>query len=175
MVSAQELKAMRQESGLTQGELAEIVGVSQSYIARMECASLDPKHSVVEKVLDALTSQRIVRCSEVMKSPITVDARSSVASAIKIMRRRGFSQLPVMRGPRLQGLLTERDIIRNLAHDLTSLSAEAIMGSETPPIIDENTSVRVILPLFEHYQAVLIAKKGRLTGIISRTDILKMT
>jgi predicted transcriptional regulator len=175
MVSAQELKAMRQESGLTQAELAESVGVSQSYIARMECSTLDPKHSVVERILDVLTSRRIVRCSEIMKQPVTVDARSSVASAIKIMRRRGFSQLPIMRGPRLQGLLTERDIIRNLSHDLTSLSAEAIMGNESPPIVDEDTQVNVILPLFDHYQAVLVAKKGRLTGIISRTDILRMT
>lgn len=175
MVSAQELKAMRQEAGMTQDELAEKVGVSQSYIARIECSSLDPKHSVVEKILDALTTRRIIRCSEIMKSPITVDARSSVASAIKVMRRRGFSQVPVMRGPRLQGVLTERDIIRNLSHDLTTLSAEAIMGNESPPIIDETTPVEVILPLFEHYQAVLVAKKGRLTGIISRTDVLRMT
>jgi predicted transcriptional regulator len=73
------------------------------------------------------------------------------------------------------GLVTERDIIRNLQHNMNELSVQAVMSPESVPIIDESTPVDVIAPLFQTYQAILIHSQGRIRGIITRSDLLKLT
>ncbi|MFX0107693.1 MAG: CBS domain-containing protein [Candidatus Hodarchaeota archaeon] len=174
-LSPEELKKMREDAGFTQSEIAIEVGVSQSYIARLERGTLDPKLSVVNKIVEVINQRRTTLCSEVMTvDPLTVDARDLVTIAIGIMRDNDYSQLPVVRGTRTVGLLTERDVIRNLNRDLEGLSVQAIMSPEGVPMVDESTPVDAVLPLFQIYQAVLVLSQGRLTGIISRSDLLSL-
>ena len=71
------------------------------------------------------------------------------------------------------GIVTERDIVRNLQHDLDDLSVQAIMSSGGVPTVDETTPVDAIIPLMEIYQAVVVQKQGRVAGIISRSDLLR--
>ncbi|MBK8255076.1 MAG: CBS domain-containing protein [Polyangiaceae bacterium] len=44
------------------------------------------------------------------KSPITVDRRTTLAEALKIMEERGFRHLPVVDGSKLVGLVSEREL-----------------------------------------------------------------
>jgi predicted transcriptional regulator len=106
-------------------------------------------------------------------NPITVNARSPVSEAIALMRKHDFSQIPVQRGNETVGIITERDIIQNLHHNLDEISVEAIMSLDGTPKVDERTPIRVIIPLFDVYQAVVIQKQGRITGIITRHDLLR--
>ncbi|TFF92141.1 CBS domain-containing protein, partial [Candidatus Thorarchaeota archaeon] len=153
-------------------ELAREVGVSQSYIARLETGDLDPKLSIVARIYEVLAGYS-VRCSEIMTpNPVTVDARDSASDVVRIMLQKGFSQVPVVRGRSLVGMVTERDIIRNLNHDLDRLSVQAVMETMAPPQVDEATPISRILHLFDTFQAVLVVSGGRLTGIISRSDLL---
>jgi predicted transcriptional regulator len=106
-------------------------------------------------------------------NPLTIDARDSVSAAVQAMRQRNFSQLPVVRGGRIVGIVTERDIVRNLQHDMDTLSVQAIISSGGVPTVDETTPVDAIIPLLDSYQAVVIQNQGRVTGIISRSDLLR--
>jgi predicted transcriptional regulator len=161
---------------MTQSELAIEVGVSQSYIARFERGSLDPKLSIVNKMIEVLTSRQSKTCSDIMTTdPITIDARDSASVAVGLMQKHNFSQIPVLRGTQMVGLITERDIIRNLQHDMSELSVQAVMSPEGVPMIDESTPVDIITPLFQKYQAILIQSQGRILGIITRSDLLKLT
>jgi len=90
------------------------------------------------------------------------------------MQKNNYSQLPVLRGTQVVGLITEWDIIQNLQHNLHEISVEAIMSPGGALMVDENTSVDVIVPLFENYQAVLVLTQGRIQGIITRSDIFKL-
>ncbi|MFX1485048.1 MAG: CBS domain-containing protein, partial [Promethearchaeota archaeon] len=86
------------------------------------------------------------------------------------------SQLPVLRGTQIIGIITEWDVIQNLRHDLHEISVQAVMspGGGGALLFEENTPVDVIIPLFENYQAVLIHNQGRIQGIITRSDLLKL-
>ncbi|RDE11575.1 MAG: transcriptional regulator [Candidatus Thorarchaeota archaeon] len=174
MMTSGQLTTMRRENGMTQGELAKAVGVSQSYIARIESGTLDPKLSVVNRIVETLSKRKGFTCGDIMTpDPVSVDARDSVSTAIPIMRRRGFSQLPVVRSGRVVGIVTERDIIRHLGRDLTQISVQTIMDPVSPPMFDEKTPLKSILTLFDSFQAVLVQKQGRLTGVVTRADALK--
>ncbi|MCK4483292.1 MAG: CBS domain-containing protein [Candidatus Thorarchaeota archaeon] len=174
MITAENIHRMRRDAGLTQSELAMEVGVSQSYIARIENGTLDPKLSIANKIIQVFNTRSPQRCGDVMTAnPLTIDARKSVSAAVQAMRQRNFSQLPVVQGGRIVGIVTERDIVRNLQHDLDDLSVQAIMSSGGVPTVDETTPVDAIIPLMEIYQAVVVQKQGRVAGIISRSDLLR--
>jgi predicted transcriptional regulator len=177
------LVQLRLEARLTQAELANAVGVSQAYIARIERGTLDPKLSIVSRITDHLTSQIARRryqgrfhdmtCSEVMTpNPKTIDARDPASRAVDIMLEHSYSQIPVLRGNIIVGLLTEYDIIRDLHHDLSQLSVQAVLSPESPPVVSETTRVTDVVPLFETHQAILVQTQGRLSGIITRADLL---
>jgi len=176
MLSIESLVELRHEVGMTQAELAIEVGVSQSYIARFEKDTLDPKLSVVNKIFEVLTNRQSKTCYDIMTiDPLTIDDRDPAAQAVRLMQKHNYSQIPVLRGTKMVGIITERDIIRNLRHDMRELSVQAVMSPEGVPMIDETTPVDVITPLFQKYQAVLIQSQGRIRGIITRSDLLKLT
>ncbi|MGQ4911593.1 MAG: CBS domain-containing protein [Candidatus Thorarchaeota archaeon] len=174
-LSPESLKKLRHEVGMTQTDLALEVGVSQSYIARLERGSLDPKLSVANRIVEVLMSRQSRTVSDIMTpDPITINARSTVSEAVALMQLNGFSQLPVVRGLQVVGIVTERDVIRNLRHDLHEISVQAVLDDEGAPMVTEAASVDSIIPLFETYQAVLVHEQGRLRGIITRSDLLKL-
>ncbi|MHA2078979.1 MAG: CBS domain-containing protein [Candidatus Thorarchaeota archaeon] len=175
ILTTDDLKDLRLRRGRTQTELAAEIGVSQSYIARLERGSLDPKLSLVKKIVEVLTEKTGKVCSDIMTSePLTIDARDVVSTAVTLMQEKSYSQLPVLRGTQMVGIITEWDVIQNLQHDLHEISVQAVMSPSGSLMVDEDTSVDVIIPLFENYQAVLVHNQGRIQGIITRSDLLKL-
>jgi predicted transcriptional regulator len=174
---------LRLEARLTQAELAKEVGVSQAYIARIERGTLDPKLSIVSRITEFLRSSiakrryqgrfRDMTCSEIMAAnPATVDARDPALRAVDLMHQHSFSQIPVLRGNSVMGMITEQDIIKDLHHDLSQMSVQAVMAPVSPPIVSETTPITDIVPLFQIHQAILVQNQGRLSGIITRADLL---
>ena len=45
---------------------------------------------------------------------------------------------------------------------------------EALPTLPEDVAVEVIIPLLQRTQAVLTSKKGRITGIVTNADLLKL-
>ncbi len=173
IVTVDDLKQMRLSAGVSQMELADEVGVSQAFIARMEKGELDPKLSLVRNIIRFLAGVTQKVCSNIMTSDVeTIDARDPVLQAAAIMRAGSFSQLPVLRGTRLVGSISQGDIIRNLNLNLTDMTVEAIMNPEGIPMVNENTPVEAIIPLLQAHQAVIVQKQGRLSGIITSSDLL---
>ncbi|MFW9968428.1 MAG: CBS domain-containing protein [Candidatus Thorarchaeota archaeon] len=178
-----ELIQMRLEARLTQAELAKAVGISQAYIARIERGTLDPKLSIVSRIREHLRSSiakrryqgrfHDMKCSEIMAAnPVTVDARDPASRAVDLMHQYSYSQIPVLRGNSIVGMITEQDIIKDLHHDLSQMSVQAVMAPVSPPIVSETTPITDIVPLFQIHQAILVQNQGRLSGIITRADLL---
>jgi predicted transcriptional regulator len=72
------------------------------------------------------------------------------------------------------GLITEGIILKKVMADpvsIDSLSAEEIM-EEVPPIISASTGLKTLLELLKDSPLVLVAEKGDIKGIISKTDLL---
>src|SRR5436189_5050700 len=115
-----EIPKVRNALGLQQSRLAELAGVSQSIIAKIESGSVDPSYSIVKRLVETLERQSVdtarPRVSEIMSRPvISVSRTQFVRDAVDMMKRRGYSQLPVFDGTRCVGSISEKTILDRAA------------------------------------------------------------
>ncbi|MFU8895316.1 MAG: pyridoxal-phosphate dependent enzyme [Gammaproteobacteria bacterium] len=109
------------------------------------------------------------------RATITVNADDVITTAHNRLRNAGFSQLPVMDGDRLVGVITEDDIIR-LAFGRPALMAEPVkLAMRTRFLkVDKETSVNNLVALLhgDSYAAVTEQDGERFLGLITRSDVL---
>lgn len=173
-----EIKKMRKRLGLTQAELAKLAGVSQSLIAKIESGKIMPNYEKTKRIFDTLESLSRAEdrnATDIMsKRVVSLDEKASVVRAAKLMEKYAFSQLPVIKGGKSIGTITERGIIESMRSgiDLKKAKVKDIM-QESLPIIGPNTKFGTLACLLEHEQALLVSKKGKIIGIITKSDLLK--
>jgi predicted transcriptional regulator len=179
--SPEDLRRYRLELKLTQTELARLAGVSQSLIARIEAGDIDPRLSTFKKILDALRAEeeKEIKAKDIMKSPvISISPKDTVGDAYKLMEKYSISQLPVLENGVQVGSISESKLVKemNIERDLSTVSKKKVeeLMNEGFPIVNGNTNLKVISKLIEINPAVLITEKGKIVGIITKADILKL-
>jgi predicted transcriptional regulator len=172
-VSGGMIKRLRLEAGLTQKRLAELVGVSQAHVAKIECGRVDPRLSTVNRILLVLSNGSRKKARDVMtKGVLSVKPSDTVLRVSLVMLREAVSQVPVMRLGRVVGTITEETLIRNLGSGLASEKVGKVM--DVPMLtLDEDTSLESIRPLLIKHQGVLVSKGKEIVGIITRSNLLK--
>lgn len=174
LVTGSVLRKMRIEAELTQSELAKMAGVSQAHIAKIEGEKVDPRLSTVNRILQVLVGGRGKKCGEIMSSGVILaDPRDKISKVSETMVRDAISQLPVVDGDRVVGMITEEGIVRNLSRSIADETVEKIMGPPLPSV-PEDTDISVIRPLLGANPGVLVTRKGKLVGIITRSDLLEV-
>src|SRR5438132_3453444 len=178
-----EVSRRRKEAGLTQSKLAGIAGVSQSIIAKIESGSVDPSYSIVRKLFSALDSlktesasgeDRVRRAGELMsRGVVWVGKNQLVRDAVTVMRRRGYSQLPVLDGGRSIGSLSEKTVLDRAAHgeNLEELFRRRVGDvMESPlPVVNEDTYVVALYELLLENYAVLSSSSNSVLRTISKS------
>ncbi len=174
----EEIGRMRKKHNLNQKELAEMAGVSQSLIAKIEAGKIEPSFSNAKKIFSALEELREkaeLKAKELMNRKVSfAETGDKVKEIIQIMKKKGISQIPVMALGKVCGLVTEGDILAKIAEHpekINSLKAEEVM-EEVPPIVSVNTGQKTLLELLKNNQIVLVMEKGEIVGIISKSDLL---
>jgi len=174
------IKEMRTKLGLTQHQLAKLAGVSQSLIAKIERGSINPSFDAVKKIYIALENvkaerERSIKAGDIStKEILYVNADDKVQKAIDIMIRYDVSQLPVFERDKPVGSISESTIIRNLNRVVPNRTIVREIMDESFPIVPENTSLSLIKEILMEYQAVLTQRNGKITGIVTKADILKI-
>ncbi len=176
----EDLKKMRLELSLTQHDLATRAGVSQPLIARIESGDVDPRLSTLRKIFNAFDAARKERIEvrNIMHSPVIhTNSDSSIEEAARIMEEHGFSQMPVIDSGVPVGSLSTDQIVRSMTdQDLKKVShllVRNVMGESFPtvsPATDANTVSRIL----EQHPAVLVLEKGKVVGVTTTHDIMKM-
>lgn len=168
-----QLKKLRTDAGLTQRRLAQLVGVSQAHIAKIENGKVDPRLSTVNKILRVLTEGEGRKCKDIMtRNVIFAEPKGRVLEVSEIMMQKAISQLPVVQDGRIIGTVTEESIIKNLHINIADETVEKIMDPPLPSV-PEDTEVNMIRPLLEDHPGVLVVHKGDVVGIVTRSDLLK--
>ena len=67
----------------------------------------------------------------------------------------------------IQRVLKERDIKK-----VQDTAIESVMDPPYP-IVDESTPINIVISILTFYNAVLVSRKGKVIGIITRSDILR--
>ena len=173
VITGPTLKRLRLDAELTQRKLAELVGVSQAHISKIESERVDPRLSTVNKILQILAEGERKNCRDVMtKRVVFVKPSDKIVKVSELMMKHAISQLPVIENKRVIGTVTEESIIRNLSSTIADERVENVMRPPLPSVPEE-TSVNMIKPLLEDHPGVLVIKKGDIVGIITRSDLLK--
>ncbi|MBU1622075.1 MAG: CBS domain-containing protein, partial [Nanoarchaeota archaeon] len=167
----QEIKRMRKNLGINQKDLAAQAGVSQSLIAKIESGKLDPTFTKAKQIFQALEDlqeKEEIKAKEIMnKKVVFVKANDKVKEIIAIMKRKGISQVPVLKNEKVCGLITEGTILKKLVQNpekINYLRAEEIM-EDAPPIVSPKTNLKILLELLKESQLILVAEKGETKGI----------
>lgn len=175
MITGGMIRRMRTEAGISQTELAKLAGISQAHIAKIENERVDPRLSTVNKILFVLSkSKRIVLCKDIMNRHI-VSAKTDtpITRIISLMKSSGISQVPIMRGRVQAGSIRESTLIRNSDRNLRALKAGDMLDKPFPTV-DAEDPVEMLPPLLDFHSAVLVTERGRIRGIITKSDLLEL-
>src|SRR3989344_1426456 len=170
----EEIREIRKKLGMTQSELANRAGVSQSLIAKIESGRIDPTYTKAIKIFAALSElekKEEIKAEQLMTSRIIgVEPDDSIKDAISKMKKSQISQLPVIENHKLLGLVSESNILDAMLNS-KSTSVRGVM-QEAPPIVSKTTSVSVVSSLLKHFPMVAVSEQGRLIGLITKSDLL---
>ena len=170
----EEVKKIRKKLGMTQTELANRAGVSQSLIAKIESARIDPTYTKTKKIFSALSDlekKEEINAGQLMTTKlISINSGSPIKEAIEKMKKSEISQLPVIDNSKLIGLVSESTILDALLKSKATKVREIMQ--ESPPIVSKTTSIQVVSNLLKHYPLVAVSEEGRLVGLITKSDLL---
>ena len=182
--STSEIKKIRKSLDITQAQLAAESGISQSTIAKIEKGTISASYATVVKLFETLDDMRVsgrkdVYASDIAsKDVISIQSNMTVRDASELMKTTGYSQLPVLEGDTPVGSISEREIFELVRNGMTmdELSGKPInkvMG-ESYPVVAENTPMRTVTTMMANFNAVLVSRKGRIVGMITNADLLKL-
>ncbi|MEM2739539.1 MAG: CBS domain-containing protein [Candidatus Bathyarchaeia archaeon] len=174
------IRRLRKRAGLTQKELAERAGVSQSLISRIERGSVDPKLSTLQAVLNVLSGYTNVKnraCDIMNPNVISVRYDETVRDAVDLMRAYDISQLPGERDGRMVGSIHEASLIRMLVfernpREFFEQKVFKVMEKPFLTVSPDTLLEEVMLILSRGEPAVIVEEDGRMVGIITKIDVI---
>ncbi len=179
----EEIKRRRKSMDLTQKQLAQLSGVSQSVIAKIESKKINPSYSIFKRIFDALVfleKKDTQRAKHILSSKVAfITKKDPIKKAVSLMEKFGYSQLPVIDRDKVVGSVTEKLIVDLIASgedpsEFLNKSIETVM-EESFPRISEDTLLPTISALLQDNQAVLVTKREKTIGIITKSDLFKIT
>lgn len=107
---------------------------------------------------------------------IVVSPRDLVSAALAKMNEMGLTQIPVLEDGKPVGSLRENHLLSKVFNERELLEAPVSeLMDKSFPTVDVDDDVNVVSRKLRTSPAVLIEEYGRITGIITRHDLLEMS
>lgn len=182
MFEIDDIVKLRKQMGLTQMELADLSGVSQSLITKMEAKKVEPAYSKVKILIETLQKQerKDSKTAENIASKTVkgIQKKSTLKDAVKKIREKNISQLPVFDGEKIVGSLSEKTILQVLSESGSPNEAFAKKVSDVMdssfPTVDAETPIELLYQTLEFFDAVIVTKQAKTIGIVTRSDLFKI-
>ncbi len=133
------------------------------------------------ETLDAMKqegSKDLTAIDVASRNVVTVQSSESVHRASEILKTTGYSQLPVLSGEVPVGSISERDIFDMLrqGYSMDQMRSTPVVKvmNESFPIVSDSTPITLVTMLMSNSIAVLVAQKGKIIGLITNADMLKL-
>jgi len=101
---------------------------------------------------------------------VDVAPDDSVREAIDVMVKEGYSQLPVVRDGRPQGIISNSDIRRLDPDNAGELPVAEVM-QESITAVEPDATLDEVNGYLNHQDAVMVVEDGQLRGIITEADV----
>jgi predicted transcriptional regulator len=177
--SPKDLKKLRITAHLTQKELAEKAGVSQSLVARIEKGTVDPRLSTLKRIVEAATAKiENLVAKDVMHHPVVmIEAAEPVYKAIKLMRKHGISQIPVIKKTKVIGSIQESTLLEKISFRMErrNMLCEPILNIMDEKFLSVSPSTkldRILAILSQSQPAILVEDDKEIVGIITKIDVI---
>ena len=104
---------------------------------------------------------------------LSVSAEDTLAFAHSRMRLGDVSQLPVLEGSRIVGIVDESDLLLSVAEDPAAFGkpVRSVM-SDRLETVDVSTPFRELLPIFDRGLVAIVVSRGDFLGLVTRYDLL---
>jgi len=178
----EDIARRRRILGMSQKQLGRLAGVSQSLIAKIEAGKIEPSYPKTKAIFDTLEKlqrEKEPQARDLLQAKVVgIQEDEPVSKAAAIMSESGYSQLPVFNGKDVVGSIAENTIMERIVsganpQDLSRMPVSKVM-TEVFPQIDERTPLSLVSALLQYHSAVLVMKRGKVTGIITKADLLKV-
>jgi cystathionine beta-synthase len=104
---------------------------------------------------------------------VTLSPRDTLLLAYRRMRLFDVSQIPVMQGEQVIGIVDESDLVLHLQADPARfqdpVETAMVRNIET---IAPDAPIAALLPIFQRDHVAIVAEHGRFVGLITRIDLL---
>ncbi len=180
--NAQEFRYLRKKAGLTQKQLADQAGLSQSLIARIEKGDIDTKLGTAQKILDVIKKseskkEKSLDIKDYMISPVIYCKSSEpIKRVIALMEETNISQLPVMDAGKPVGSITDTQLVQVLAKKGARSARRKIADIMDKPFpqLEIDSPIDKAVDLLTKRSAVLITNGPHIAGIVTKADVLKL-
>jgi len=159
-------------------EIAAAFGGGGHYTAASAVIKDQMLHECAAK-LDMILGESVKpvkKARDIMTSPVkTLSADVTFDAAIDIFMKHNLNNMPVVQGDVPVGIVSRRDILQGLKHGLNREPVSSIMQVEftrIPPEMPYYTIEETMLA--GNQKMVIVEEEGRLLGVITRTDLLRL-
>ncbi|HZU82126.1 MAG TPA: cystathionine beta-synthase [Polyangiaceae bacterium] len=104
---------------------------------------------------------------------VTATPRSKVREVIDTLKSRGISQLPVVEGGKLRGIVGEVDLLRHLVSGHKTLDSpidELVEGDYAT--VTPNTKLELLQSLLSEAKVAIVEEADQVVGIITKIDLI---
>ena len=107
---------------------------------------------------------------------LTVEPDARLSEAARRMAQRGVGAVLVLEGERLDGILTERDLLKAVAAGFTDEARVSEWMTRQPETVepDESTDHAASLMIHGGFRHLPVVEGGRAIGILSIRDLMRV-
>ena len=112
-----------------------------------------------------------MKISEIMNKAIAVDSDISLKEDAKIMSDRNIGSLIVLKNDKIAGIITEKDVIKNissLGKKISSVMSKNVITANH----DESLDNAALMMTEKRIKRLPVVDRGKLVGMITATDII---